>query len=544
VEHSNTYQQFNSTSSSNNSLLSFNVRPLSESILFDRCIYISAIVNFQMVITGVPAGQRVFQYGLTDALQAFPLNRLFTTVQVQLNTASMSINSQDVLPALLRMLPTEVLQKYQNATPTLLDCYLNYSDGVGSNNNVLGGYGISDHNKYLLPRGVHPLETGTSDVNTLISTGTGDSWTLTFSVKLEEPILASPFLWSSETYNNAGLVGVNSFNVICNLDPQMKRFWSKSLPTGTCTLSFTPDAINQAYIKMNFLTTQPTQALPLKNTIPFYDYPRYLLGSAQTAQLNAGASAPYTFSSIQFSVMPNLIYIYVRKPLSDQSCKDAEGFFGIENISINLNSVSGLLSSSTPLDLWKLSARNGLKMNYHEWTGFANRLTNTISGVGPVYGFDLDTIPTCGPILLLNPPRDLSLPPYLSASSLGQFSLSFNITLKNNFSENLRPEIVVICANSGILETMSGQSTYFVGLLNKELCLDAQKEGHPSISEKGVRRMIGGGMHNMAMNAMHKLPLALQHEIKNYARPIISGGVGSGGAKSGGKRPKKLDSYV
>jgi hypothetical protein len=91
---------------------------------------------------------------------------------------------------------------------------------------------------------------------------------------------------------------------------------------------------------------------------------------------------------------------------------------------------------------------------------------------------------------------------------------------------------------------MSGQSTYFVGLLNKELCLDAQKEGHPSIFEKGVRRLIGGSMHNIAMNAMHKLPLALQHEIKNYARPIISGGVGSGGAKSGGKRPKKLDSYV
>jgi hypothetical protein len=147
---SNTYQQFNSTSSSNNSLLSFNVRPPSESILFDRCIYISAVVNFQMVITGVPAGQRVFAYGLTDALQAFPLNRLFTTVQVQMNTASMSINSQDVLPALLRMLPTEVLQKYQNATPTLLDCYLNYSDGIGSNNNVLGGYGIADHNQIIL----------------------------------------------------------------------------------------------------------------------------------------------------------------------------------------------------------------------------------------------------------------------------------------------------------------------------------------------------------------------------------------------------------
>jgi hypothetical protein len=244
---SNTYQSFQSVSGSSNSLLSFNIRPPSESVAFDRCIYIGASVNFQMVITGVPAGQNVFQYGLTHALQSFPLNLLFTTVQVQLNNASMSINSQNVLPALLRMLPIEVLQKYQNLTPTLLDCYLNYSDGVGANNNVLGGYSVAGQNKYLMPRGVHPITSGTSNVASLISTDTTDSFTLSFVIDLIEPLLCSPSLWSSETYNDCSLVGVNNFNLIMNLDPQLKRFWSCALPTGTFTLSFSAAGLSNAY---------------------------------------------------------------------------------------------------------------------------------------------------------------------------------------------------------------------------------------------------------------------------------------------------------
>jgi hypothetical protein len=264
------------------------------------------------------------------------------------------------------MLPIEVLQKYQNLTPTLLDCVCNYSDGVGANNNVLGGYGVADHNNFLLPQGVHPLSTATSTLNTLISTSVNDSWTLTFSVDTIEPIICSPFMWAGESYNNAGLYGINAFNVICNLDSSMKRFWSKSLPTGTCTLSFTANAISNAQLRMNFLTSQPTQAIIPKNIIPYYDYTRYLLGSAQTAVMPVSdtASTTFTFSSIQFNVMPDVILIYCRKAISAQTCKDAEAFFLIDSISINFNAIGGLLSSALPSDLWKMSVASGIQQNF------------------------------------------------------------------------------------------------------------------------------------------------------------------------------------
>jgi hypothetical protein len=99
-----------------------------------------------MNITGVPISINVFQYGLNQAMQSFPLNRLFTTVQVQMNNASVSLNSQDCLPALSRTIPTELLQKWQNLTPTLMDNYQKYPDVVGTQNNPLAGYAGASHN--------------------------------------------------------------------------------------------------------------------------------------------------------------------------------------------------------------------------------------------------------------------------------------------------------------------------------------------------------------------------------------------------------------
>jgi hypothetical protein len=332
---SNTYQSFQSVSGSSNSVLSFNVRPPSESVCFDRCIYVGAHVTYNLNITGVEEGTNIFQYGLNQAMQSFPLNRLFTTVQVQMNNASVSLNSQDCLPALLRTLSTETLQKWQNLTPTLMDTYQRYPDCVGAQNNPLAGYAGASHNHYLLSRGVHPLSQVLSSDASLISAGTGEVYNLTVEVDLIEPLITSPFLWAGCSYNDCSLVGVNNFNLVLNLDSTMKRFWSSAIDPSTYTLSLT--SLTNAYVYLNFLTSQPTMALPIKTITPFFDYPRYILSNSNTSTIVSGSHSIVTFSSIQFATMPDRIFIYARKPLSSMTCKDSESFFFINNISINLN---------------------------------------------------------------------------------------------------------------------------------------------------------------------------------------------------------------
>lgn len=77
---------------------------MSENVVIDRAVMLTSGLTFTVnagsatVATNqVPIGFSVFDYGLTDALQAFPLNSLFTTATAQINNTTVTVNTQDVL---------------------------------------------------------------------------------------------------------------------------------------------------------------------------------------------------------------------------------------------------------------------------------------------------------------------------------------------------------------------------------------------------------------------------------------------------------------
>jgi hypothetical protein len=93
-------------------------------------------ITFTLNATGVPDTQLALNLGLTDALQSFPLQSLFTTAQATINNVSVSSNYQDILPQILRMNDKAILSRYNSLTPSNPDTqYGVYSDGVGANNN-------------------------------------------------------------------------------------------------------------------------------------------------------------------------------------------------------------------------------------------------------------------------------------------------------------------------------------------------------------------------------------------------------------------------
>ena len=154
----NTFQQFIATSSSSSNL-SFNIQPPSESIVVDRNILLSARVNFKINIgPNVSVGTNVWQYGQREAFQAFPLNNLFTTATATVNNTSVSVNTIDVLPALLQLMDEEDLACSKGMSPYLIDRYQNYSDAINANNNPLAGFKNASYNQHRLPRGSHPLD--------------------------------------------------------------------------------------------------------------------------------------------------------------------------------------------------------------------------------------------------------------------------------------------------------------------------------------------------------------------------------------------------
>jgi hypothetical protein len=579
-----TFQQFQAVSASNSSIV-FALQIPNENIVVDRHILLQTTLNFSVNINaqgvnggvGVPAGSQAFQYGLTDCLQAFPLNSLFTTTQSTINNVSVSTNLQDVLPMLSRMNDNRMLSRYNSLTPSYVDNQWGvYSNAVLTNSNPLASYNNNGYDEDFEPRGAYALQSilvqhyvaGVLTDNSVISTGLTDNWVISIVVQLTEPFLAlSPYI-NCQPNSQAGLLGINNLSFVLNVDSSCKRLFSTAnttlapIPAGgtystglssfitsiTLGTSTQPSAFQNTRLLFNFLSLQPEQysKISTKNVVPFLDYPRYLTisnNNTSIAPFNPAVSissqiVTLTSQSIQLNQVPDLILISVRIPMSSQNWSYTSSFLAIKSIAINFNNASGLLSTATTQDLYNMSFRNGSQQSFYEFNGVAG-VNNNTSGVQSL-------VPTTGSLLVLSPSMDFSLPSYLSASSLGQFQFQFNIGVVNQFPWGIVPEICIITMNSGIFCTQTGTSQIFTGLLTKQQVLQTKEQTPvPHLESSEYQRLVGGKLGNFGMSNV--LKMIRERPLLKHARSIVgagtSGGVMSAGVMSGGKR-SKLDKYL
>jgi len=550
----NTFQAFQATTKSP-SQMSFNVSIPSENTILDRNVLIQATYKITLTIpanAAFGAGFVPFQYGLTEAFQAFPVNSSITSMNATVNNTNVSINSQDVLPQLLRLIDPRELQKYNGMCPTLPDNvgerfqnYTAFNDKEARVNNPLGSIHSASNDNYLLPRGAHPLDAisvthnikaGGTDAS-LKSTDVADSWVIVLTATFTEPLFLSPFLFGGKhDFNNQGFVGLNTLNLNLNIDSTFKRGFSSALPyiTGVALTEIT-----DAKLLLNFLTSQPTDLIKAKNIVPFVDYPRYLTTGTNAIGANGGTST-ITSQNIQLNQIPDLFIICVRKPMAGLTIQDPNSFLAINSVSINFNNASGLLSSATKQDLWRMSRANGSQQSWYEFNGKAGeyRIDADNAGVGAAAGpndavLQGYTINTTGSIFVINPAKDLSLPSYLSNGSLGQFNFQIQITAQNNTAAAITPELVVITANSGVFSTIAGSSAVYTGLLTKQMVLDVAQQ-QDGVSSSTVHRLTGGSLSDMISTSMKQVPTVSR---------AIESSTGRGGAMSAGAM-KKLDQFI
>jgi len=542
----NTYQTFNATSTSV-SQISFNVNVPSENTILDRNILIGATYDFTFTTTGATKKTEVvMKYGLQDAFQAFPLNQSIVSMNATINNTSVSINSQDVLPILLKLIPQRELQKYQGLTPCLVDTFgfdLNgtyYSEnvatnGVSENVNPLGSIHTASQEGVILPRGAFPLKsiviTNPTTANSLTVGTDGDAISVRMTAEFVEPLFISPFIFGGKYDNGQGLVGINTLNLNLNIDTTLKRFWSHAVgvsPTYPGTYSLTLNSITNARLMVNFLTSQPTDLIKAKNVVPFMDYPRYITGVANSQQLNntGGNNPSIPTQNIQLNQIPDLILVALRKPVANQTTTDPTLFFPITSVSVNFNNASGLLSSATQHQLYEMSRDNGVQQSWLEWSGRVNSYSSAndvLATVNPLFRL------SAGSILAINPAKDLSLPAYLSNGSIGQFNLQINVSAINYTSNDITPEIIVICCNSGVFTTIAGSSSIYTGLLTKQMVLDVASQ-QQSVSSLSNSRLIGGALSDMISTNMRDIPI-----VKSAIEKASGKGMSAG---------RKLDSFV
>lgn len=552
---SKTYQAFPAVSNSS-STLTFNVTVPSENVIVDREVFIRTKIYFTVSEATIASGGFAGGYGSDYALQAFPLNHLFTTASATINNSNVSSNIQDILPQLLQMMSQEELARYDAMCPNLVDYNCaTYDKALGSTNDVISTTTKTGYNKYFNPRGSFTCKivsssrkvtsSGTITNGDLAATGSSlDTFKIAYEVEITEPIIGlSPFIYGQPLYSNQGLVGISAMNFVFNLDSTCKRFLSSGVAgtkvtgielgrnvEGSPALANTTIPFGEPELLVCFMSSQPRDMIKSKNVCNYTDIPRFI-STPNIAVASGGAVKDLNTNNIQLNQLPDLFIIQVRLPMANMTIRDAEYGCAITGVSINLNNSSGLLSSATAQSLWALSVKNGSKQTWAQFSGQTNAfITRNATNAG------ISAQATTGAILVLSP-TDLSLPDYLAPGCIGSYNFQARVSVAQYTGASITPEIVVMCVNSGIFSTVAGSSQIFTGILTKSMVEEAKAMSsvNPVMSAE-YGRMLGGGVHGDMNSCSCKEMPAVKEAMKQKVKmaQMYGQGVTGSGARGGG----------
>lgn len=437
------------------------------------------------------------------------------------------------------------MSSLNSGCPTYLDEYLTYSSGLGAANNPLAGF-TNAVDPDIIPRGAFGGIISIIDVATgvapVVSTGAAQAASYDITFESTEVLLISPFLLGNEDANDSGIYGITNMNFVFNLGTGNRILRSaSSKATG---LSCVLQNVVSSELQLVYLTPHASQLLPPRVCVPYYDLPRYItqVGSGPAAGSPAAPTfATISSNSLQLSVLPDKLFIFVRKTLASQTMLDTDSFMPITAINIMFNNQAGILSSSTDQQLFRYSKMAGSNQSFQSFSGKA--FTGATGTLGSV-------VLTSGSLLMLDMGQAVQLNEnWFASGSLGNFNLQFNVTVANysnvdySSTGNTKLELVLVTMNSGVASFERGTTSIFTGILTKNDVLTTAEQEPYSTSE--VKRLVGGSMGDKLKSfgrflapKLPKLREMLESSDNEYAKAGASALKHLGYGMSGGKKSR------
>lgn len=530
------------------SSVQFNVQVPSENVFVDRAVQWQATAVATIVVTvangPIPAGTSL--QGLI-APAAFPLHQSVSQMSATINDATVTVNTQDVLPQVLRLSDMADARR-QRTCPTMLDRYAQYPDSRVVKNSPLltwdetkasdevpnggfNGFYFATDATGVTPqpdtasgsiaaatiawRGGQPFVGGAGLANA--------DYTFHVAVSSVEKLLLPPFIFADQDELSTGLFGVQNFQVQMNMAPSPSRAFrvcdrltlvnpATGLVVGA-TISLKSSAwsstggkagmwANQPYLCVQFLTPSLDVPLPPKSIVPYMEFPRYISTPATTVTAStslASLSAELISNTITLPNIPDLLLVYV-KPSAYGSSTQGDWSLPITKISMNFDNFSGLLSTMTQKQLYGMSVQNGLDMDWSEWSGYGY-VPFSVNATPLVKSGGL--VGLAGGPLVLRPGRDFALQSGQAPGLVGNFTLQFTLSVQNftgltldgSSTSNPFVNIYVVPISSGFFETIKGSSRIIKGVLTEQDILGAPARA----PEADLDRPVGAGRKPMGM---------------------------------------------
>lgn len=378
--------------------------------------------------------------------------------------------------------------------------------------------------------GVNPAQ-GTAPAAPLwTDLGSALTYPVFFKWRTTEPVVLSPFVFSDEYEWDTGLFGLNNIQLIMNLVSSPARIIRSTTRAGRTLSAIAYNSnvagkFSESVINCQFLTPSLDVPLPPKSVVPYMEFPRYITQYQGTA-IQPGLTGQIISQTITLPCIPDLLIVYAKPSAGVSTAQinstDADFYLplassldGIRNpLSINFDNFSGLLSSTTTEQLFLMSQHNGLEMDYATFLGQAHSAGGSY-GTGAAQRQQGQLIPSVGSILVLKPGQDITLQSGQAASLVGNFTLQFNLTVKNNTTVAQTPQLYVITANSGFFESIRGSSRVIKGVLSEQDIISAPLA--PMAVRCELNRMVGGFSFASLGNILSKA-----RDIYQQTKPLVS----------------------
>jgi hypothetical protein len=527
--------------SESNASHTYNIQVPSETTIIDRRVMWKSTVTFKIGIdlddgTQINSGKSVLNFGKTAGFGPWPLNTLCTTQQITINNNTVSINMNDVIPAVGKLGIDRELQHYNQTALTETDLYWYATDALSFPNSPLKGVDQINQDRCYQPRGVSQIrlsdyKLGTAPLSGGLWSSTTDGgetpgkdgglWSCLCTVTFIEPLIVSPWLYTNPYYNGQGFYGIQNLNFVFNINGAANSgFFRLAYDTATKArvkaVTTEISKFSDSEMIFNFLSPKPSDMLTARNVVPYWEVPRFITGQFKgplAADLGTGAQAgtiiPKTdevqSQTLQLNQIPDKLIIFVRKSKSNRTVFDSDVALPITGISINFNNQSGILASATQDQLWRYSVESGSIQTWNEFRGVASKE----AAVDADY---TQEVPMLGSYLMLEFGRHIQITEdYYASGSLGNFNLQFRLKVANYSTEDFSSagslELILITQNSGIFVTEKGQSATYTGVLTKDDVLSASAS--EAVNERALQRLTGGVNFGKIMGMVDKgLPIA------------------------------------
>lgn len=358
--------------------------------------------------------------------------------------------------------------------------------------------------------------------------GAGGFYALAVRFRTQEFLMVSPLIFADSHEESIGIFGVNNLQVTANFKADVSRtircqqFYAATPVVGAAGIArgrviglgaggagatafgtvpslVATNPFPESILNCTFISPSINQKLPSVSMVPWQEYPRYISNVNFTPALAPGREATgIQTQSLTIPVVPDLMVFYV-KPDRIAGGQPAianytgDWYLPITQISLSYDNNAGLLSTAPASQLYRISHRNGLTMNFDEWSGFARKSTATQGGLSP----------TTGGFLVLKPGVDFGLSAGLASGVSGNFVVQANLTIRNQSTFTVSSaQVYLIAINSGFFATLAGSSRVMRNLLTEQDVVESPDA--PENNAVVLRRYVGGSFLSSLGNILTK----------------------------------------